>query len=135
MKIVELEEEGAFCTAALIIKSVVDSEGMSIFVRGDTVLFVAISWTEVSTALVEGLGKRLVRDRTQMSEMLSQPQIGPKPFEGGEAKPLAFRREVRSANPQTPVSYRYGAYFPGTDLVVWDMGERATGKPEGVEWL
>jgi hypothetical protein len=127
MKIVELEEEGAFCTAALIIKSVVDSEGMSIFVRGDTVLFVAISWTEVSTALVEGLGKRLVRDRT--------PQIGPKPFEGGEAKPLAFRREVRSANPQTPVSYRYGAYFPGTDLVVWDMGERATGKPEGVEWL
>ncbi len=31
--------------------------------------------------------------------------------------------------------YRYGCYFPMTDLVVGDMGGRGTGKPKDVEWL
>lgn len=36
--------------------------------------------------------------------------------------------------------YRYGCYFPLTDLVVGDMGERGTGKPtedapHHVEWM
>lgn len=36
-----------------------------------------------------------------------------------------------------PVPYQYGCYFPMTDLVVTDMGDRWTGCPrwEGVEWL
>lgn len=32
-------------------------------------------------------------------------------------------------------AYRYGVYFPGTDLVVFDMGQRMTGEPTHVEWL
>ena len=31
--------------------------------------------------------------------------------------------------------YRYGCYFPLTDLVVGDMGGRGTGEPQDVEWL
>ena len=31
--------------------------------------------------------------------------------------------------------FRYGCYFPMTDLVVGDMGGRGTGVPKGVEWL
>lgn len=31
--------------------------------------------------------------------------------------------------------YCYGCYFPMTDLVVGDMGNRGTGEPKGVEWL
>lgn len=31
--------------------------------------------------------------------------------------------------------YRYGVYFPLTDLVVGDMGGRGTGEPKDVEWL
>ncbi len=31
--------------------------------------------------------------------------------------------------------YRYGVYFPLTDLVVGDMGGRGTGCPTDVEWI
>jgi len=33
--------------------------------------------------------------------------------------------------------YRYGVYFPLTDLVVGDMGGRGTGIPKGddIEWI
>ncbi len=31
--------------------------------------------------------------------------------------------------------YRYGCYFPLTDLVVGDMGGRGTGEPKDVEWI
>ncbi len=33
--------------------------------------------------------------------------------------------------------WRYGCYWPGTDLVVGDMGTRGTGIPvrEGLEWI
>jgi hypothetical protein len=33
--------------------------------------------------------------------------------------------------------YIYGCYFPGTDLLITDMGVRRTGEPqwEGIEWL
>lgn len=35
----------------------------------------------------------------------------------------------------TDTKWRYGVYFPQTDLVVGDMGGRGTGKPSDVEWL
>ena len=35
----------------------------------------------------------------------------------------------------TDSAYRYGCYFPMTDLVIGDMGGRGTGKPEDVQWL
>jgi hypothetical protein len=35
----------------------------------------------------------------------------------------------------TESEYRYGCYFPATDLVVGDMGGRGTGKPKDVEWI
>ena len=31
--------------------------------------------------------------------------------------------------------YRYGIYFPQTDLVVGDMGGCGTGEPKDVEWI
>ena len=31
--------------------------------------------------------------------------------------------------------WRYGCYFPLTDLVIGDMGGRGTGKPTDVEWV
>ena len=31
--------------------------------------------------------------------------------------------------------YRYGCYFPLTDLVVGDMDGRGTGEPQNVEWI
>lgn len=29
----------------------------------------------------------------------------------------------------------YGCYFPMTNLVVYDMGQRGTGQPKDVEWI
>ena len=31
--------------------------------------------------------------------------------------------------------FEHGCYFPKTDLVVSDMGQRGTGEPKDVEWL
>jgi len=31
--------------------------------------------------------------------------------------------------------FRYGCYFPATDLVISDMGGRGTGMPGSVEWI
>jgi hypothetical protein len=52
-------------------------------------------------------------------------------------RPRRFRLRVEPPrHPNGSASeYRYGCYFPMTDLVVGDMGGRGTGKPEGVEWL
>lgn len=56
-----------------------------------------------------------------------------------EPKPLLFR--FPTADGRHPSGrereFQYGCYFPGTDLVVTDMGGRGTGKPQwpGIEWL
>lgn len=53
--------------------------------------------------------------------------------------PRRFRWPVRSGpHPNgTANRWRTGAYFPLTNLVVTDMGERGTGAPQadGLEWI
>lgn len=38
-------------------------------------------------------------------------------------------------NRPMPHAWRFGTYFPSTDLCVNDMGGRGTGEPKDVEWL
>jgi hypothetical protein len=50
--------------------------------------------------------------------------------------PLRFRIRLNAQHPNgSKALYRYGCYFPLTDLVVGDMGWRGTGKPIDVEWI
>lgn len=56
----------------------------------------------------------------------------------GEVKyrPRRFRTRNQGKHPNgTNFPWRYGCYFPLTDLVVGDMGGRGTGEPKDVEWL
>jgi len=52
-------------------------------------------------------------------------------------QPRRFR--IRCADSKHPNGtesvYRYGCYFPMTDLVIGDMGARGTGEPKSVEWI
>jgi len=50
--------------------------------------------------------------------------------------PRRFRTRCDGKHPAgSNHPYRYGVYFPLTDLVVGDMGGRGTGCPENVEWI
>lgn len=50
--------------------------------------------------------------------------------------PRRFRVPCGGKHPSgTAALYRYGCYFPLTDLVVGDMGGQGTGEPKDVEWL
>lgn len=50
--------------------------------------------------------------------------------------PRRFRVATNGDHPTgRKVEYRYGCYFPFTDLCVGDMGGRGTGAPEDVEWI
>ena len=58
------------------------------------------------------------------------------------APPRRFRWPTyKGRHPNSRITpYEYGVYFPGTDLVVTDMGCRGTGEPDktkwpGIEWL
>lgn len=50
-------------------------------------------------------------------------------------RPRRFRFRCDKHPAGNKSKWRYGCYFPLTDLVVGDMGGRGTGKPTDVEWL
>lgn len=51
-------------------------------------------------------------------------------------RPRRFRIRCNGKHPNGSDSpYRYGCYFPLTDLVIGDMGGRGTGMPQNVEWI
>ena len=52
-------------------------------------------------------------------------------------RPRRFRiRNSAGKHPNgSDCPWRYGCYFPLTDLVVGDMGGIGTGEPQGVEWI
>lgn len=51
-------------------------------------------------------------------------------------RPRRFRIRLTGKHPNgSNAIYRYGCYFPLTDLVVGDMGGRGTGEPKDVEWI
>ena len=55
-----------------------------------------------------------------------------------EAKntPKRFRIRLNGSHPNgSKTLYRYGCYFPLTDLVIGDMGGCGTGRPKDVEWI
>lgn len=57
-------------------------------------------------------------------------------FALSKKKPRRFRIPCNGKHPNgTDHPYRYGVYFPLTDLVVGDMGGRGTGCPTDVEWI
>lgn len=61
-------------------------------------------------------------------------------MEDEENFPRRFRWPTFVGHPHPNGSgsrWRYGCYWPMTDLVVTDMGERGTGAPgmSGIEWL
>ena len=53
--------------------------------------------------------------------------------------PRRFRQRIQDGGMHPSAlgrtQYLWGVYFPLTDLVVGDMGNRGTGKPKDVEWL
>lgn len=58
------------------------------------------------------------------------------PVRQPQNQPRRFRLHTMAPHPNGCDSvYRYGCYFPLTDLCVWDMGERRTGEPQSVEWI
>lgn len=51
-------------------------------------------------------------------------------------RPRRFRVRNSGQHPNgSDFPWRYGVYFPLTDLAVGDMGGRGTGMPEDVEWI
>ncbi len=66
---------------------------------------------------------------------MSETQLTVEAFKN---QPRRFRRPIEDGvlHPNgSQLRYRYGCYFPATDLVVNDMGGRGTGEPDNVEWL
>lgn len=49
--------------------------------------------------------------------------------------PRRFKIGIAVANRPFERAFRFGVYFPTTDLCVNDMGGRSTGLPAGVEWI
>ena len=71
----------------------------------------------------------------EVVDVAELPAVGDGP---APDRPRRFRWPVPAGERHpngSDARYRYGCYFPRTDLCVNDMGHRSTGEPAGVEWL
>jgi hypothetical protein len=57
------------------------------------------------------------------------------PEQEKQNRPRRFRFSCEKHPNGSDSQWRYGCYFPLTDLVIGDMGGRGTGEPKDVEWL